>query len=111
MDAKGTKHDQEKIRLDLIPPQLIWGVGRGLTHGATKYGDRNWEDGIEWNRVYGALQRHLNAWWMGEDKDLESGESHLAHAACCIAFLLTYAETHPEFDNRPKLSMYQRNSP
>ncbi len=85
-----TKHDRQKNRLELIPPELILATGEILTFGADKYGDRNWEKGMEWGRVYGALQRHLTAWWAGEECDPETGKTHLAHAACCIAFLLAY---------------------
>lgn len=45
---------------------------------------------MDWSRVYGAMLRHQNAWWRGEDTDPESGRSHMWHVACCAAFLLTY---------------------
>ncbi len=84
------KFDDDKLRMDLIPPELLTEVAKVLTFGAEKYSARNWEEGMDWGRVYAALQRHLNAWWSGDDKDDETGYSHLAHAACCIAFLITY---------------------
>jgi len=46
--------------------------------------------------------RHLTAWWAGEDLDPESGLHHLAHAACCLMFLLEYTQTHTELDDRPR---------
>jgi hypothetical protein len=76
--------------MELIPPELMIAVGDILTSGAQKYSDRNWEQGMKWSRVYGAMLRHQNAWWAGEDKDPESGRSHLWHVATCAAFLLTY---------------------
>ena len=33
------------------------------------------------------MQRHIDAWWGGEQKDPETGEHHLAHAICCGMFL------------------------
>lgn len=87
---EGRKDDQGKIRMELIPPELMIAVGDILTSGAIKYADRNWEHGMDWSRVYGAMLRHQNAWWGGEDTDPESGRSHLWHVACCAAFLLTY---------------------
>ena len=39
-------------------------------------------------RYYDAMQRHIDAWWQGEKKDSETGESHLAHAVCCALFLM-----------------------
>lgn len=98
----GIKHDQGKLRYDLIPPESIEGLTRILTFGAQKYGDRNWESGIHFSRVFAALQRHLWAWWGGEERDSETNESHLHHAACCIAFLQTFVERQRfDMDNRP----------
>ena len=98
---EGRKDDTEKIRMELLPPELLWAVASVLTFGAIKYDDRNWEKGMNWGRVYGACQRHLNAWWGGEDKDKETGYSHLWHAACCVAFLITYEKRGTGNDDRP----------
>lgn len=99
---EGRKDDSGKVRLELIPPSLLTAVGTILTFGAVKYAPRNWEQGISWGRVFGALMRHMWAWWKGENTDPETGKSHLWHAGCCIAFLIEYEDTHPEFDDRPK---------
>jgi hypothetical protein len=32
--------------------------------------------------------RHVHAWRAGETKDPESGLHHLAHAGCCLLFML-----------------------
>jgi hypothetical protein len=89
---EGVKYDKDKLRLDLIPPEAIIAIGSVLTFGAKKYNPRNWEKGMDWGRVYAALQRHLTAWQAGETNDEESGMPHLWHAACCIVFLLTYEQ-------------------
>ena len=102
---KGIKFDGDKIRLDLIPPELLIETGKILTFGSKKYGDRNWEKGMEWSRCFGALQRHLWAWWAGENKDLESKESHLAHASCCLAFLISYEQRTIGTDDRNKVGV------
>jgi len=86
----GTKHDQAKLRMDLITPEFLEEIAKVLTFGANKYGDRNWEKGIKWGRVLGAIMRHLVAWLMGTRRDLESGLSPLSHAACNLMFLITY---------------------
>ncbi len=90
--SEGTKHDEGKLRMELIPPEALEALARVLTFGAQKYDDRNWEKGIQWSRVYGAALRHLNEWVInGEtNADNETGFSHLEHALCCIAFLVTY---------------------
>lgn len=98
---KGAKHDQGKLRMDLIPVYPLRQWAEVLTFGAEKYEDRNWEKDIAWSRVYAAAQRHLLAFWDGEDKDEESHLPHLAHAMCCLSFLLEYSKTYKEGDDRP----------
>lgn len=102
----GRKDDTGKTRLELIPPTLLWAVGEVLGFGANKYAARNWEKGIQYGRVYGALQRHLNAFWAGDDIDAESTLPHLWHAACCIAFLIEFEELGREdLDDRSARSV------
>lgn len=100
---EGEKHDEGKVRLDLVPPSLMLAAGRAMTHGALKYGAQNWRKGLLLSRVYAALQRHLLAFWSGEDLDPSSCLSHLDHAAACLAMLIELYETFPELDNRPVL--------
>ena len=44
--AEGRKDDASKVRLELIPPELLFAVGEILSFGARKYADRNWEAGL-----------------------------------------------------------------
>lgn len=98
MNTEGFKHDTGKLRLDLIPPEVIRSLGEVLTYGANKYDDRNWELGISEDRLYAALQRHLLAWREGEAKDKESGLSSLAHALCNLAMLVTFERRNARAD-------------
>jgi len=86
---QGVKHDDGKLRMDLIPPEALESMAEVLTYGAKKYADRNWEQGIDTGRVLAALLRHLTAHMRGEVKDPESGISHLRHVLCNAAFLVT----------------------
>jgi len=90
---EGRKDDAEKPRFDLVPPRALTAVARVLTLGARKYAPDNWRrvEGRR-ERYFAAAMRHLWAWWTGEDRDAETGESHLAHAACCVLFLLDESE-------------------
>lgn len=84
------KFDKGKPRFDLIDPDFELELAEILTEGASKYGDENWKEADPCEgeaRYYAALRRHLNAWSRGEDVDLESQKSHLAHAAACLMFL------------------------
>lgn len=101
---EGRKDDSDKVRMELLSIPALNGTARVLTFGANKYADRNWEKGIDYSRVYGAMLRHMTAWWGGEDHDPETGESHLNHAACCVMFLQHFVETgdYAGRDNRPR---------
>jgi hypothetical protein len=98
----GLKFDQEKPRMALVPPQPIMEIAEVLTYGAKKYAAHNWCHGISFERLKSAMDRHMAAWWAGEDCDPETGYSHLAHAACCLFFLMDLRHTRPDMDDRPK---------
>lgn len=99
----GNKHDQDKPRVELIPPESILGPAVVFSFGARKYGDRNWEEGIAYSRLYAAAMRHLVAFFAGEDLDEESQLPHLDHALCCVMMLrATWARDESlELDDRP----------
>lgn len=63
-------------------------------------GERNWEKGLAWGRLSGALLRHLWAWMRGEERDPESGLPHLAHMACCALMLLASTLRKVGIDDR-----------
>lgn len=99
----GAKKDDGKPRWELLPYDAVEGAVHILTFGAKKYDARNWEKGIAYGRVFGAIMRHLWKWWHGENIDLESGRSHLDHALCELLFLSAYEKRGlTEFDDRPK---------
>lgn len=102
--AEGTKDDEEKLPIDLISPYMISGTAEILQFGANKYEPYNWAKGIMFSRVWAAMQRHLWAYWAGEDLDEETGKSHLWHASCCLMFLIHYeamGSLYHSFDDRP----------
>lgn len=99
---EGRKDDAGKPRMDLIAPEFLVGTAKVLAFGADKYAPRNWEAGMSWGRCFGALMRHMWAWWGGEKCDLETGLSHLYHASCCLMFLAAYEERGIGTDDRSK---------
>ena len=101
MGEGGWKNDQEKVRTDLLPIDGLMEEAQVWTFGAKKYEPRNWEKGLAWSRPYGALLRHIWAWWSGEEFDPETGISHLAHASCCIRMLQCYRIRQVGEDDRP----------
>ena len=98
---EGVKYDAGKLRYDLMPHDALAEYVGVLTYGSAKYSARNWEAGMDWSRMYAAALRHLTSWWQGEDADPESGHPHLAHALCCISFLLAYQLRKKGTDDRP----------
>lgn len=104
---KAKKFDEGKTRYDLLPADALDKIATVFTFGSVKYGDRNWENGMSWGRLFGALMRHSWAWFRGEDHDPESGESHLAHAGCCVMMLLAYSMRKDKNDDRVTLGPRQ----
>jgi hypothetical protein len=88
---EGSKFDSEKIRMDLLPFDSLEEIAKVLTFGARKYSDNNWMIVPEAEKRYqAAMLRHISSHKKGEMLDRESGLSHLAHAGCCLLFLLHF---------------------
>lgn len=104
----GLRFDAGKPRVDLVPPSMMLSAASVCAFGAQKYGDRNWERGMPYGKVYASLQRHLLAWWGGEERDAESGMPHTWHVLWNAMALVEYerrltAGTLPaEADDRPR---------
>lgn len=102
LTKQGVKFDADKIPYDLIPVEGPRAVAVILGVGAKKYAPRNWEQGMAWSRPYAAIHRHLAAWWGGEDRDPDTGYSHLWHVATNVFFLIAYEARGKGTDDRPK---------
>jgi hypothetical protein len=96
------KFDDDKPPMNLLSREALEQTAKVMAFGKEKYDAHNWRKGFAWSRPLSAAMRHLMAFNDGEDKDPESGLSHLAHAACCIMFLLEFEKTHQELDDRFK---------
>ena len=89
-ECRKSAESATKPRWDLIPSGAIEEIAQVLAFGANKYGEHNWARGAAWHRYFRALCSHVFAWWRGEDRDPETGLNHLAHAGCCLVFLMEY---------------------
>ena len=96
------KHDDGKLRYDLIPPSPLEEVARLYTTGAKLYGVRNWEKGMAWGRCFAAMMRHGWAYWRGETHCPKDGQHHLSSVVFWCFALMTYEKTHKELDDRTK---------
>lgn len=99
---EGIKADEGKARYDLIPEGPLNEVAQVLNYGCNKYSARNWEKGLLFGRCFAAMNRHMWAFWRGEDIDPESGLMHLAHVVCNAMFLMEYSLRGTGTDDRPK---------
>ena len=103
------KFDGDKLPLHLLSTEAMNQTAAVLAFGAEKYAAHNWRKGFVWSRPLAAAMRHITAFNAGEDRDPESGLSHLAHAACCIMFLLEFEKTHQHLDDRYKPDVPKTN--
>jgi hypothetical protein len=101
---ESTKYDDGKPKMGLCPPHAVFAMARALTYGALKYDTYNYKTGVglDWDRHYNALLRHLFAWIGGEEFDPESGLRHTDHVLSCAAMLSDQVESKIGTDTRFK---------
>ena len=84
----GGQKGQKQARLGSIDPKALLTVAEVAGFGEAKYARLNYLNGYDWSLSFDACQRHLLAFWSGQDNDEESELPHLAHAAWhCLAML------------------------
>lgn len=84
----GGQKGQKMARIGSLDPQALMEVAKVAGFGEQKYDRLNYLKGYDWSLSYDACQRHLHAFWSGQDLDPESGLPHLAHAAWhCLAMM------------------------
>ena len=98
----GMKYDGGKPEMTLLPPWALESVAKVLTFGAKKYAPDNWKyvENGEY-RYKNAAERHINEFKKGNINDPESGLPHLAHAICCLMFILDSAESGNSLAKEP----------
>lgn len=100
----GGQKGKKDVQLHAIPWDALEQLGRVYAFGADKYEDYNFRKGYDWSLTFDAMQRHLWAFWNGEDLDVESGHYHLAHAIWHGFTLLHYLISQKGTDDRPSTS-------
>lgn len=84
----GQKHDQGKLRFDLIDPWFTRLMAEVMTHGAEKYAPNNWQHVEDFEARYtAALERHWNDYRLGHTIDSDSDCNLLAMVAVNAMFL------------------------
>lgn len=88
MTDQTIKADSGKLRLTLVPAQIIRDIAEVREYGNRKYGDSDSWKRVEKERYRDAAFRHFLAYLEDpQGHDEESGIMHLKHLACNIAFL------------------------
>jgi hypothetical protein len=97
-DAVGIK----KAPVSTLSAAVKYEAGLAMLEGARKYGRHNYRVvGVRASVYYDALNRHIDAWWEGEDIDPDSGLHHITKALGCL-YVLRDAQLRDNWeDDRP----------
>ena len=96
------KDDKGKLKLSLVPVQIIRDIAEVREYGTKKYhAPDNWKQ-VELQRYIDAFYRH----WLcfiedKHSKDSESGIEHYKHMACNMAFICELMEGEEDEGKRP----------
>ena len=98
---KAIRFDAGKTDWSLVPWDSVEEIVKVLEFGKVKYAAWNWSSngGFKYMRVFNSTMRHLLAWARGEDKDPESGLSHLSHAACNLLFIIYFVKHKDKYSS------------
>jgi hypothetical protein len=99
-EITGGEKGQKQAQLGAVDPAALLSVATVAGFGTEKYARYNFAKGYAWSLSFDALQRHLLAFWNGENNDPESKLPHLAHAAWHCLALLTFSLRKRGTDDR-----------
>lgn len=89
------KADAGKLRISLVPTEIVRAIARVRAFGVEKYGEIDGWRQVDPQRYRDALLRHVIEWVDDPGGvDAESGLRHIEHIACNIAFLLEFDRVH-----------------
>ena len=94
------KETQGKCSYSLLIDEFIVEMIKVREHGAEKYERWDWMRGREWSDYIDAMRRHITDFNQGEDRDVDSDLSHMAHVAVNAMFLYWFSRTNQGIDNR-----------
>ena len=92
-----------KGRYDLISVHMLRRLAQVYERGADNHGDRNWEQGIPFSRLYNSAKRHTDQALAGD-----TDEDHLSQAIWNLACVVHFQETgRSELDDTKKIRTVQ----
>lgn len=94
-DGGGLRFNTGKLRVDLVPSDVVEELARVLGFACTErvppYPERNWERGMKWSDVVASLERHLLDVKLGRRLDPSgTGLRSTALLLCNAVFLCGY---------------------
>lgn len=84
---RALRYNDGKPRPSLIDPNFIMGLAEVLEMGAQKYGDYNWQKGMNQKDIMDSLMRHSLKYLSGNIEDEESGLHEMLHIAANAMFV------------------------
>jgi Domain of unknown function (DUF5664) len=108
---KALRYNEGKLRWSLVDFKCLEETVRVLEIGADKYDLHNWKKGSPITQLSESLLRHMFAFMSGEDKDPESGRSHIGHVICNAMFIDYMMREMPQYDDRFKGFEEETNQP
>jgi hypothetical protein len=92
----------KKVPLWLLSPiaKAEWAQAQFV--GQVKYGSWNWRvAGVRASTYLSAIERHLDAYKSGEDRDPTDGTSHFGNIMACAAIMIDAIASNKLTDDRP----------
>ena len=88
--ATGATRDKAegKGRYDLITPHMVRRLAGVYERGAKNHGDRNWEKGVPFSRLYSSALRHIFQALEGK-----TDEDHICQCIWNLAAIVHFQET------------------
>ena len=96
------KNDKDKLDLSLNPYVAVKAMAKAFMVGEKKYGRYNYTKGHKASQLAAACERHLKAWFEGEENDPTDGQPHLGSVMACVAMILRQQELGTLIDDRFK---------
>ena len=91
-----------KVPQSVVSRLVLGELGLAMFEGARKYGRHNYRvAGVRASVYFDAVNRHMDAWWEGEDLDPDSGLSHVTKAIATLVVLRDAMLQEKFTDDRP----------
>lgn len=91
-----------KYSVTNVPACVVAELGVAMLEGALKYGPFNYrKTKVKATTYYGAADRHMRAWFEGENIDPDSGLNHIIKAIASLTILRDAMINDKLIDDRP----------